>query len=122
MKLFLSTLVLVAAMAGGCATKSGVRSEMQRMMGEERQRAERERLEKEPAVWFRGDVQLLRMAWREGLTLAVALSEARYTGFGTPKLLTVTRDGQVYSVNVRALLRGQENPELEPGDVVEVRR
>ena len=118
----IGTILLVALVAGGCATRSGVRNEMQRVMGEDRQRAEMERLEKEPAVWFRGDVQMLRVTWREGLTLAAALSEARYTGFGTPKLLTVTRAEQIYRVNVRALLRGQDNPELEPGDVVEVRR
>lgn len=118
----IGSILLLALMVGGCATKSGVRSEMQRVVGEERQRAEMERLQKEPAVWFRGDVQMLRVTWREGLTLAAALTEARYTGFGTPKSLTVTRAEQVYTVNVRALLRGQDNPELQPGDVVEVRR
>ena len=117
-----ASILLVVVVVGGCATKSGVRKEMQRVMGEERQRAEMERLQKEPAVWFRGDVQMRRVTWKEGVTLAAALTEARYTGFGTPKLLTVTRDGQVYPVNVRALLRGQENPELEPGDIVEVRK
>lgn len=87
---------------------------------QERQRAEMERLQKEPAVWFRGDVELLRVRWRSGLTLAAALTEARYTGFGTPESLTVTRAGQVYRVNVRALLRGEDNPVLQPGDAVEV--
>jgi hypothetical protein len=120
MKFLLSTLLL-AVVAVGCATKAGTRREMQRVMVEERQRTEIERLQKEPAVWFRGDVQMKRVTWREGLTLAAALTEARYTGFGTPELLTVTRAEQVYTVNVRALLRGQDNPEMEPGDVVEVR-
>lgn len=115
-------LLFLATLIAGCTTNAGTRREMQRVMGEERQHAEMERLQKEPAVWFRGDVQMLRVTWREGLTLAAALSEARYTGFGTPKSLTVTRAEQVYKVNVRALLRGQDNPELEPGDVVEVRR
>jgi hypothetical protein len=119
---FLLSMLLFAVVAVGCATKAGTRREMERVFMQERQRAEMERLQKEPAVWFRGDVQMLRVAWREGLTLAAALSEARYTGFGTPKSLTVTRVEQVYKVNVRALLRGQDNPELEPGDVVEVRR
>jgi hypothetical protein len=118
----IASLMLLAVVAAGCATRAGTRREMERVFMQERHHAEMERLQKEPAVWFRGDVQMLRVTWREGLTLAAALTEARYTGFGTPKSLTVTRAEQVYKVNVRALLRGQDNPELEPGDVVEVRR
>lgn len=118
----IGTILLAALVVGGCATKAGTRREMERVFMQERHHAELERLQKEPAVWFRGDVQMLRVTWREGLTLAAALTEARYTGFGTPKSLTVTRAGQLYKVNVRALLRGEDNPEMEPGDVVEVRR
>ncbi len=81
-----------------------------------------EKKSKEPAVWFRGDVRNPRVPWRDGLTLAQALAEAQFTHDWNPRLIAVTRGGQVYPVNSRRLMRGQDNPELEPGDIVEVRR
>lgn len=117
--LAISFILLFAAC--GCVTKSGARREAQQATFEDKARAEMEKQQKEPAVWFRGDIRHPRVAWKEGLTLAEALSEAHYTWTWDPRLLTVTREGRVYTINVRRLLRGQENPELEPGDIVEVR-
>ena len=117
----LAASFILLCMACGCVTKSGARREAQKAVFEDKARAEMEKQQKEPAVWFRGDIRNPRVPWREGLTLAEALAAAHYTWDWDPRFLTVTREGHVYSVNVRRLLRGQENPELEPGDIVEVR-
>lgn len=120
MRLVLASLLLMVA-ASGCVTRSDVRKEAQRTAFEEKQREEWEKLQKEPAIWFRGDIRNPRVAWKEGITLAEAIAAAQYTWTWDPQLITVTRDGQVYPINVRRLLRGQENPELEPGDIVDVK-
>jgi hypothetical protein len=71
---------------------------------------------------FTGDVRIQALPWAEGMTLAQALAGAQYTGFSDPRAITVTRNGVPYRVDVRKLLRGEENPELQPGDLVDVRR
>ncbi|HEY0455408.1 MAG TPA: hypothetical protein VGE41_03480 [Verrucomicrobiae bacterium] len=74
------------------------------------------------AVVFIGDIRHRYVLWTEGMNLAQAILAAEYTGTSDPRIITVVRAGQPYPVNVRLLLKGQENPELQPGDVVEIRR
>jgi len=111
-------LVLVTA---GCVTKAGARREAQRTLFESHQRDVMEQQQREPAVCFHGDIRNPRIPWREDLTLAEALTSAEYTWRQNPHTLTVTRKGEVFKVNVHRLVRGQDNPVLEPGDIIEVR-
>jgi hypothetical protein len=74
------------------------------------------------AVFFTGDVKLNSVPWHEGLTLAEAIIQAQYTGYSDPFSITLTRNGLGYRIDVRRLLRGEENPLLEPGDRINVRR
>ena len=120
MRFFPSFLVLLLV-AGGCATKSGARREAQRAVFENQQMVAMELQQREPAVWFKGDIRNPRVVWEEGLTLAQALTTAQYTWDWNPRSITITREGKAYKVNVRRLLHGQDNPDLEPGDVIEVR-
>lgn len=60
--------------------------------------------------------------WTEDLTLAAALIAAEYQGSWDPHSIFILRMGQTYRVNPKRLLSGTENPALEPGDIVEVRR
>jgi hypothetical protein len=76
----------------------------------------------QPVVHIRGQVQNPVVPWRESLTLADALLEAVYTPPLSPRAIRVHRTGQPYNIDVRRLLRGTENPILEPGDVIEVIR
>jgi hypothetical protein len=114
-------ILVLAIPLGGCVTKSAARREAEQALGEAQRHALTEQAAKEPAVWFRGDVRNSRVPWTEGLTLSQALLTAHYTWTWDPRVITVTRQGQVYPVNPKRLLRGQEDPLLEPGDVVEVR-
>jgi len=74
------------------------------------------------AIYFTGDVQMNSVPWYEGLTLAKAIIQARYTGRSDPFSITLTRNGVAYRVDVRHLLRGEDNLALEPGDRINVRR
>jgi hypothetical protein len=74
------------------------------------------------AIYFTGDVKMSVVPWHEDLTLAEALVQAQYTGYNDPFSITLTRQGTGYRINVRGLLRGTDNPSLEPGDRINVRR
>jgi hypothetical protein len=74
------------------------------------------------AIYFTGDVRMNSVPWHEGLTLAEAIVQAQYTGRSDPFSISVTRNGTAFRVDVRRLLRGEENPPLEPGDRINVRR
>jgi len=120
MKAALGILLLVVVLSG-CATKATARREAEKAFVEAQHREQAEQERQHPSVWFRGDVRNQRVPWTEGLTLAQALVAAQYTFNRDPHTITVTRQGEVHPVNARRLLRGQEDPLLEPGDVVEVR-
>ena len=120
-----AALALVAVLSG-CASKADVklREENAYLRGQldaaEKQR--QQQLQQQPTVFFTGLVRQTRVPWREALTLTQALAEAQFTGTSDPTILRIQRKGQVYTVDVRRLLRGQEDPVLEVNDVVEVTR
>jgi hypothetical protein len=117
-------ILLFAAAVNGCTTKASARREADRKAFIATQQSAMpppDNQQQQPAVWFRGDVRNQRVPWTEGLTLAQAIIAAHYTWTWDPRFISVTRQGEVYQVNPRHLLRGQEDPLLEPGDVVEVR-
>jgi hypothetical protein len=120
MKQLIASLFAVLALSA-CVSKSAARRDAAHALAEGHQRALAEQQQLQPAVWFRGDVRHQRIPWTEGLTLSQALLSAQYTWNWDPRVITVTRNGEVHSVNPRRLLRGQEDPVLEPGDQVEVR-
>lgn len=74
-----------------------------------------------PAVSIQGNVQYQRVLWHNDLTLARALLLAQYRGAGNPFGINVVRNGRRFPINMNQFLRGQVNPLLEPGDLVEVR-
>ena len=113
--------VLLGLLLTGCVSKSKARKQAGGSFNAGEQKALIEQQMQEPAVWFHGDVRNQRVAWTEGLTLAQAIVVAQYTWNWDPRLITITRAGEVYSVNPRRLLRGQDNPLLEAGDLVEIR-
>jgi hypothetical protein len=115
-------ILLLALALNGCVTKATARREAdEKAFIATQQSAMAAQANQEPAVWFRGDVRNQRVPWTEGLTLAQAIIAAHYTWNWDPRFISVTRQGKVYPVNPKRLLGGQEDPLLEPGDVVEVR-
>jgi hypothetical protein len=115
-------VLLLAVVLTGCVTEEAARREAEKKAFiATQQSAMAAQATQEPAVWFRGSVRNQRVPWTEGLTLAEALVAAQYTGNWDPHRITLTRQGQIFVINPRRLLRGQDNPELEPGDLIEVR-
>ncbi len=115
-------LCLLVLLSSGCVSKSKARLQAEKAFLEGQQRSLADQQQQQQAVvWFRGDVRNQRVPWMEGLTLSRALLSAQYTWSWDPRTITVTRAGELYAVDPRRLLRGLEDPELEPGDLVEVR-
>ena len=113
---------LVLSLASGCAAKKRHGMEGYNSLVRAQQEALTLQLQGQPAVYFRGPVQHPVVLWRENLTLAEALLEAGYVDKFSPHAIRVSRRAEIYNVNVQRLLRGNDNPLLEPGDVVEVTR
>lgn len=112
---------LVALAVSGCVSKSKSRLDAERAYMEGQQRVLAEQSAQQPVVWFRGDIRNPRVPWTEGLSLAQALLAAQYTWNWDPRFITVTRNGETHPINPKRLLRGEEDPVLEPGDVIEIR-
>lgn len=119
-------LLALLVFLSGCASKSTtkLREENAYLRGQldaaEKQR--QQQLQQQPTVFFTGLVRQTRVPWREDLTLSQGLAQAQFTGTSDPTILRIQRKGQVFTVDVRRLLRGQEDPVLEVNDVVEVTR
>ena len=119
-------LLAFLAFSSGCASKSNtkLREENAYLRGqlEAAEKQRQQQLQQQPTVFFTGLVRQTRVPWREDLTLSQGLAQAQFTGTSDPTILRIQRRGQVFTVDVRRLLRGQEDPELEVNDVVEVTR
>jgi hypothetical protein len=122
----LAGLTLPLALCGpGCTTKSQARREAQQsfLEGQRQVLAAQQQAQAapQPVVWFRGLVRQSRIPWTEGLTLSQALAAAQYTGALDPAVIVVIRQGQAHGVDPRRLLRGEDDPLLLPGDLIEPR-
>jgi hypothetical protein len=61
--------------------------------------------------------------WHEELTLSRAILVAKYRGLSSPREIILTRKGEPHPIRTRDLLNGQiEDPLLQPGDVIELKR
>ena len=112
-------VLALTLLAGGCAHRK--EEQLKEALKARERQVQALTEQQQPAVFFKGDIRYPRVPWKEGLTLAEALATAQYTWNWDPHYITVTREGEVHPVNPRQLLRGQDNPVLEPGDVIEVR-
>lgn len=74
------------------------------------------------AVFLQGNVRNPTVPWTEDLTLAQAIVFAEYLSPQQPREILLIRQGRSFRINPRRLLVGQDNPLLEPGDVIELRR
>jgi len=118
-------LALLVGLAG-CTTKAKSRAEAQKSFIQGQQQAitaqQQFQAAQQPAVWFRGLIRHPRVPWTEDLTLSRALAAAEYTGALDPTVILVIRQGQTYKVDPKRMLRGLDDPVLEPGDIVEPRQ
>lgn len=121
--LALAFSVALTAALTGCTSQSRAKANAQQaFVAGQQQAAALQRETMEPAVWFKGAIRNPRIPWTEDLTLAQALLAADYTGLNNPFKIDVIRQGKRFSINLHRLLRGTDNPLMEPGDVVEIVR
>ena len=110
---------LIAALDGGCTTKSTARAQSQAafLAGQNAML----RQQQISGVTVIGPVQNPQVPWVAGLTLAQAIATADYLDSQAPKQIIITRNGESATVDPDALLNGTVVP-LEAGDVIELRR
>lgn len=102
----------------GCISKS----KSQARVFEAYTAGQREGAQQQRTVTVLGDVKNHSIPWSQELTLAKALLAADYTGLRDPKQISITRNGEPHTVNVKNFLAGADDPLLDPGDTIEVRR
>jgi len=118
----MKTLVpmLFVALLCGCVSKSKSQVQaLQAYIAGEREGSARTQTAPITVV---GDVKNHTVPWTDGLTLAQGLLSAEYTGPWDPRQIAVTRAGETYKINVKAFLAGGEDPPLQPGDIITVKR
>ena len=124
MKTVLIPILLLAAVVGGCETKSEARAQAAanaRAAYEAGQAdAYRQILQSQGTnIHVFGHVKNPDIPWKDGLTLTQVIVDADCADQGNPRAIFITRKGQRYPVDVDAMLGGQDWP-MEPGDVVEI--
>jgi hypothetical protein len=118
--LVLGLLILLAT--SGCTTKASANAQAQAAFMRGQQEALKQQQQNAPSVYFRGDVKKPSVPWTEDLTLAQALVAAEYTGLWDPHTILIIRKGETFKIDPKRVLRGVEDPLLEPGDIVEIQR
>ena len=118
MRIFI--LALSVALLSGCVSKSNSRARVaEAYIAGQREAAS---TTQKPSITVLGDVKNHSVPWAEDSTLARALLAAEFQGLWDPHRISITRGGEIYKVNVKSFLAGAEDPPLEAGDVIEVRR
>lgn len=112
-------LLAVLTVSAGCVSRKAAQAHAQAAFQAGQQR---QAVQQTPVVFVRGEVWQNVVPWHEGMTLADAVLAADYRGLFDPASIIVTRQDGSVTINVRRLLQGHENLELQPGDVVELRR
>jgi hypothetical protein len=113
-------LLLLVLAASGCTTKSKAKTQARTafLLGQQAFAQQQQG----PVVTIVGLVRNRTIPWTEELTLAKALVAAEYQGFSDPRVIIIIRNGQQFQVNVKQLLKGREDPPLEPGDTIEIQQ
>lgn len=116
----LMTALLLGMALAGCTTKSKSRAQAQQAFLAGQQRAA-QAIQHERTVTVLGHVRNRFVPWQEGLTLAEAINAAVYTSLIDPRIIRLTRGSERVEIRPSELLSGAFNPELKPGDLIELR-
>jgi len=116
---FWLVLALSLPLVGGCVSKSKARlREREAFLKGQQEILTAQQQAQQPMVLFRGLIRQPRVPWSEGLTLTQGILAADYNGSGNPGSIRIIRQGRVYPIDMKLLLRGQDDPLLEIGDIV----
>jgi hypothetical protein len=131
-RFFFLTLVM-ALMAGGCASKTQKQAEIRRAYAAGARAAQAQMQQAQtpqstsqpvpsttdPQVRILGSVRNPVLTWSEGLTLARALVLAEYEKSTAPAVITIFRNNQPLQIDPQRVLQGEDYP-LFPGDIIYV--
>jgi hypothetical protein len=120
MRFFAFALLLLAALFGGCTTKSKANARARAAYAAGQQQAlalaaEARRIN----IRFIGPVRQSEILWQDDLTLVQAIAAAGYADARNPNVICIIRQRERVPVSPRDLLSGKDIP-LEPGDTVEI--
>ncbi len=123
MKSLTAILLLVLAVTG-CTSRSNARLNAQQAYLAGQNATLQQQLAQQPGnfptVTILGPVQNSKVPWVVGLTLAQAIATANYVGNDEPTSITISRQGEIATVDANVLLKGTVI-NLEAGDTVEIR-
>ena len=73
-------------------------------------------------ITVNGKVRNKQILWSEGMTLSKAIVAADYYDLLDPLAIYVIRGGQSTFINPKDVLNQQNDPEVMPGDLIDIRR
>src|SRR5206468_795357 len=121
MKSWSGLMLLCLLTASACTTSSKAKLQSQNAFLAGQLQAQQAQ-QQSASVSIRGEVRNRTIPWTIDLTLARAYLLADYYGFLAPREIVVIRKGVTHPINLEQFLRGLDDPALEPGDIVNIRR
>ena len=120
----LTAILLLALAVTGCTSRSNARLNAQQAYLAGQNSTLQQQLAQSPSnfptVTVLGPVQNSKVPWVVGLTLAQAIATANYVGNDEPTSITISRQGEIATIDANVLLKGTVI-NLEAGDTVEIR-
>lgn len=120
----LIALLALGVLAGGCTTKAKARREARialemgrlQAMAAQSQNAN----QNQGTLMIRGNVRTPIVIWQPGMTLSRAIATAHFNSVFPPRGILVVRAGVTHTVDMQRWAQGAEDPEVQPGDLVEI--
>ena len=120
----LTAILLLALAVTGCTSRSNARLNAQQAYLAGQNSTLQQQLAQSPSnfptVTVLGPVQNSKVPWVVGLTLAQAIATANYVGNDEPTSITISRQGEIATIDANVLLKGTVI-NLEAGDTEEIR-
>jgi len=120
----LAAILLLTLAVTGCTSRSNARLNAQQAYLAGQNATLQQQLAQQPSnfptVTVLGPVQNSKVPWVVGLTLAQAIATANYIGNDEQKTITISRQGEIATIDANVLLKGTVI-NLEAGDTVEIR-
>ena len=112
--------ILLLVLSLGCRSREKAQKETLKAFQQGMIQAQASQEENRNTVLVRGPVKTRMVPWQPGLTLSRAIVLAQYQRMTDPTRIVVVRKQMAHPVDVRNLLRGKQDPELEAGDVIDI--
>jgi hypothetical protein len=120
MRTVFGMLILSLAAVTGCVTKSKADAEARAAYLAGQKAAYDSIGAQMTAIVVLGNVAKHEIPWVAGLTLAQALATANYQGMHNPEMIILKRNSVETRIDPKRLLNGQDNLQLNPGDVISI--